>query len=62
MGALRDLTRIYFGNCFDHPVPADYTGGGVSDIGIFRDTDGLWSLRNITRIYFGGTGDIPVTR
>ncbi len=40
----------------------DYNGDGTDDIGIFRDTSGLWAIRGITRCYFGGSGDAPVTR
>jgi hypothetical protein len=62
MWALRDVTRIFFGNCFDHPVPADYDGGGTTDIGIFRDAASLWSIRGGSRAYFGMAGDVPLAR
>jgi len=38
----------------------DYDGDGTSDVGIFRDTSGLWAIRGITRLYFGGYGDQTV--
>ena len=44
----------------DEAVPADYDGDGTSDIGIFRETSGLWAIRGVTRAYFGGTADSPV--
>jgi len=42
--------------------PADYSGNGTDDIGIFRGPSGLWSVRGGTRVYYGVSGDIPVTR
>lgn len=38
----------------------DYNGDGLSDISIFRPSQGLWSIRNLTRVYFGASGDLPV--
>jgi hypothetical protein len=32
------------------------------NIGIFRETSGLWAIRGLTRTYFGTVGDVPVTR
>ena len=37
----------------------DYNGDGISDIAVFRSSNGLWAIRGITSIYFGGIGDIP---
>jgi len=31
-------------------------------IGIFRDTSGLWAIQDVTRVYFGSTGDEAVLR
>ena len=56
------MTRSYFGGATDEPVPGDYAGDGTEDIGIFRDTSGLWAIKEVTRTYFGGVGDIPVAR
>ncbi len=39
---------------------ADYDGDGVSEIGIFRPSSGLWAIRGLTRVYFGRSGDLPV--
>ncbi|MDP8214392.1 MAG: LamG domain-containing protein [Candidatus Euphemobacter frigidus] len=39
----------------------DYNGDGISDIGIFRNSSGLWAVRDITRCYFGQEGDLPVS-
>ncbi|MEA1929198.1 MAG: right-handed parallel beta-helix repeat-containing protein [Candidatus Auribacterota bacterium] len=38
----------------------DYDGDGTSDIGIFRETSGLWAIRGITRVYFGSAVDETV--
>ena len=38
----------------------DYNGDGTSDIGIFRESSGLWAIRGVTRVYFGTTNDTPV--
>jgi len=58
--AIRDLTRVYFGQSGDIPVPGDYDGDGNSDIAIFRSANSLWSVRNLTRAYFGAEKDLPV--
>jgi len=39
----------------------DYSGDGLSDIAIFRQSSGLWAVRAVTRLYFGSGGDIPVS-
>ena len=59
---IRGMTKIYFGNGSDQPVPADYAGNGLDNLAIFRPDSGLWSLRGITRIYYGSSWDIPVSR
>jgi len=56
--AVRNLTRIYFGNTFDYPVPGDYNGNGTTEIAVFRDSSGLWAIRGVTRVYFGGPSDM----
>ena len=38
----------------------DYDGDSTSDIGIFRESTGLWAIRGITRAYYGGGDDRPV--
>ena len=35
----------------------DFNGDGTSDIGIFRESTGLWAIRSVTRVYFGGVAD-----
>ena len=39
---------------------ADFDGDGTNDIGIFRESTGLWAVRGYTRIYFGHTDDWPL--
>ena len=43
-------------------VPADYTGSGTDEIGIFRPGTGLWVVCGLTRVYYGVGGDSAVTR
>ena len=45
---------------YHHTKIRDYNGDGTSDIGIFRETTGLWAIRELTRTYFGSLGDEPV--
>ena len=58
--AVRDLTRLYFGDSEDMIVPGDYDGDGTTEPGIFRNSSGLWAIRGLTRIYFGASGDTPL--
>jgi len=58
--AVREITRAYFGNSSDIPVPGDYDGDGTSDIGIYRGSTGLWAIRGITRFYFGSVSDTVI--
>jgi beta-propeller repeat-containing protein len=37
----------------------DYDGDGTSDVGIFRESSGLWAIRDLSRVYYGMNGDIP---
>ena len=58
--AIRGMTRVYFGEENDSPVPGDYNGDGTTEIGIFRGSSGLWAIRGLTRFYFGIDSDQPV--
>ncbi|MDP8235631.1 MAG: SBBP repeat-containing protein, partial [Candidatus Erginobacter occultus] len=49
------LSKFSPGNSWGY----DYNGDGTSDIGIFRESSGLWAIRDLTRVYFGQNGDIP---
>ena len=58
--AVRGVTRVYFGQKLDIPIPGDYGGGSADEIAIFRPDSGLWAVRGVTRAYFGSDGDIPL--
>ncbi len=59
--AVKNLTRVYFGQGGDIPQPGDYNGNGTTDITIFRPSSGLWAARDLTRVYFGNQTDLPVS-
>jgi len=56
------VSRFYFGNPGDLPVPEDYDGDGTVDPAIYRPSTGLWAIRGITRAYYGTQDDLPATR
>ena len=56
------MTKVYFGGETDQSVPGVFNGDGGENIGIIRETTGLWAVRDIARMYFGGVGDVPVTK
>lgn len=60
--AIRGLSRFYFGNSSDRPVPGDYRGDGTARAAIFRSDSGLWAVREVTRIYLGSSSDQPLPR
>lgn len=41
-------------------LAADFNGDGTNDLGVFRESNGLWAIKDITRDYFGGSGDAPL--
>ena len=54
-----------FGTATDVPVPGDYTGDSIADVGYWRPSTGQWNiLRSENFTYyafpFGANGDIPV--
>jgi hypothetical protein len=71
-GCSRDLCIVSFGTTGDLPISGDWTGTGISRIGVFRPSTGEWFLdRNgngkwdgpeldIYVARFGQAGDIPV--
>ncbi len=53
-----------FGLSTDVPVPGDYNGDGVSEIAVFRGSEGRWyisngSAQNFNVVQWGVNGDIP---
>lgn len=57
--AIRNLTRVYFGQNGDIPAPGDYDGSTTTEIAVFRPSSGLWAIRGVSRLYFGASGDSP---
>ncbi len=54
-----------FGLASDMPVPADFDGDNMTDIAVFRPSDGNWYVHNSTNGQFAAThwgqnGDVPV--
>ena len=56
-----------FGSPTDTPVPADYDGDGITDLGVFRPVNGWWYIEKSSTNYsgttgaqFGGPSDVPV--
>jgi len=63
---IRGLTRAYFGDTTDHPVPEDfnregnYDGDGNWDMAVFRPGNGKWLIRGLTGTYYGKENDVPI--
>lgn len=55
--SVRGITRTYFGETGESPVPGDYDGSGTDSPAIFRAASGLWAVRGVTRAYYGGASD-----
>lgn len=54
-----------FGNDTDVQTPGDYNGDGLSEVAVFRASEGAWyisqgSAQNFTRVQWGTNGDVPV--
>jgi hypothetical protein len=72
-GGTTGETNLYFGATGDIPVLGDFDGDGISDIAVFRPSNGYWYILNSsgytgpggftgqTRLAWGESGDIPVS-
>ena len=58
--SVRDVSRFYFGDAGDYPVPLNYNSSSTSVAAIFRPSSGLWAVRGGPRIYYGGSQDHPL--
>ena len=50
----------FLGLSSDIPVPADYLGSNVAQIGVFRPTSGAWYLSGQATQFLGVPGDVPL--
>ncbi len=55
-----NVTRVYYGQAGDIPVPGYYRGEAAKDIAVFRASTGFWGIRGVSRIYFGTGKALPV--
>jgi hypothetical protein len=46
----------------DIPVPGDYSGDGVTDLAVWRPSDGLWYIYGGATTQYGQAGDVPLVR
>jgi hypothetical protein len=56
---------IQWGGAGDVPIPGDFDGDGVTDIAVFRPSNGTWYILNSstgagTSIQWGSSTDLPI--
>jgi hypothetical protein len=57
---------VRWGLSEDKPVPADYDYDGITDIAVYRPSEGIWYIRRssdsgLTAVRWGSASDIPLT-
>ena len=50
---MRNLLDVNYGQNGDIPVPADFNGDRIADLGIFRPSDGGWHVRGESQLCVG---------
>jgi hypothetical protein len=63
VGMLSGSHDAFFAKIIYHPYVFDghdFNGDGISDLGIWRPSNGIWYIRGIGAYAYGVSGDIPV--
>ena len=57
---MRGKASVQWGAAGDVPVPGDYTADGVTDLVMWRPSDGKWYRRGVASPSYGLPGDEPL--